>query len=117
MVHKRELHDRQVTSVTTERHGRRASPHSPLGALYRKEAHRLRRRYPALDDDRRDWIVLRSLARAFLDVDAAELAQAMVEGSPGLVKRKAGHTEVYVSFVVHDALTVARQDDTLPRRP
>lgn len=53
---------------------------SPLGRLYRKEYQRLRARFPDQDAEERDRCILLTLALAFLDVDAEELAQAMVEG-------------------------------------
>lgn len=87
-------------------------PVSPLGALYRREVRRLSQRYPTTDLSRLDWMVVVSLARAFADADAAELAQAMVEGSPGLVERKAGHLADYVARTVGKARAlVAREHE------
>ncbi len=82
-------------------------PLSPLGDLYRKDVERLAQRYPALDASRLDWMITLSLARAFADADAAELARAMVEGSPSLRERKSGHMADYVSRTVSKALAVA----------
>jgi len=83
---------------------------SPLGQLYRREAARLAERYPALDASRLDWMIVVSLARAFTTADAAELARAMYEGSPGLTERKAGHVSDYVTRTVMKALDVAVRD-------
>lgn len=52
---------------------------SPLGDLYRQERERLARRYPTLDPRRLDGLVALALARAFLDLSAAELAGAIRE--------------------------------------
>ncbi len=79
---------------------------SPLGHLYRREARRLWERYPTADLSRLDWMIVLSLARAFRDATAEELARAMVEGSPELVERKAGHVADYVARTVGKALAV-----------
>jgi len=76
---------------------------SPLVRLYRREADRL----PTADMSRLDWMITLSLARAFTDVDATELARAMVEGSPQLTERKAGHVADYVARTVAKALATA----------
>lgn len=87
-------------------------PVSPLGALYRREVRRLSQRYPTTDLSRLDWMVVVALARAFADADAAELARAMMEGSPGLVERKAGHVADYVARTVGKARAlVAREHE------
>ncbi len=52
---------------------------SPLGELYRREAIRLSRRYPALDVELIDRLVTLSLARAFLNTSVDELAVAVME--------------------------------------
>lgn len=82
-------------------------PISPLGQLYRGEVARLVRRYPATDLSRLDWMIVLSLARAFQDATAEELARAMVEGSPGLTERKRGHVSDYVARTVGKALVLA----------
>jgi hypothetical protein len=53
------------------------APVSPLGQLYRCEGARLGRRYPAADLSRLDWMIVLSVARAFRDAMAEELARAM----------------------------------------
>ncbi len=86
------------------------APLSPLGKLFRREVTRLAQRYPVLDGSRLDWMVVLSLARAFADATAAELAQAMVEGSPHLEERKAGHVADYVARTVGKALDTVRRE-------
>ena len=56
---------------------------SPLGRLYRTEYARLRARFPDQDPLEQDRYILLIFALAFLDADAEELAQAMVEGTAG----------------------------------
>ncbi len=116
MTNEREPHDQPTTGITAGGDGPHASRPSPLGALYRKEARRLRRRYPGLDDDRRDWIITLSFARAFLDIDADELEHAIREGSTRLARGTAGDLEVYVSRLVQAALATAHHSDMLQER-
>lgn len=87
-----------------------AGPVSPLGRLYRSEIERLGARYPAADLSRLDWMIVVSLAHAFPTADAAELARALVEGSPRLEERKAGHVADYVARTVSKALALARTE-------
>ncbi len=87
-----------------------APPMSPLGRLYRQESERLARQYPATDLSRLDWMIVLSLARAFQDVTAKELARAMAEGSPGLAERKRGHVGDYVARTVGKALAQAGRE-------
>jgi hypothetical protein len=83
---------------------------SPLGRLYRHEAERLIQRYPHADLSKMDWMIVLSLARAFTDADGTELARAMVEGSPRLAERKAGHLTDYVARTVAKALAIIAQE-------
>jgi len=83
---------------------------SPLGLLYRREAEWLLQRYPGADLSKMDWMIILSLARAFTDADGAELARAMVEGSPRLAERKAGHLTDYVARTVAKALAVIAEE-------
>jgi hypothetical protein len=83
-----------------------------LGALYHREFERLSRRFPALDVTARDRLIVHSFARLFLDAGTAELARAMIEGSPRLFERTGGHVSTYVLPLVQMALAVARQHET-----
>jgi hypothetical protein len=83
---------------------------SPLGRLYRHEAERLIQRYPEADLSKMDWMIVLSLARAFTDADGAELARAMVEGSPRLAERKAGHLTDYAARTVAKALAIIAEE-------
>jgi len=83
---------------------------SPLGQLYRREVERLLQRYPSADISKMDWMIVLSLARAFTDAEGAELARAMVEGSPRLAERKAGHLADYVARTVAKALAVIAEE-------
>ncbi len=113
-----------VLSLDGEQRDAAADPDglSPLGALYRREATRLLARYPAADLSRVDWVIILSLVYAFQDVSAAELAQAMYEGSPRLYERKAGHVADYVQRTVAKAVqqrppTPAPSTSVLNNRP
>jgi len=83
---------------------------SALGHLYRREAERLIQRYPTADLSKMDWMIVLSLARAFTDADGAELARAMIKGSPRLAERKAGHLTDYVARTVAKALAVIGEE-------
>lgn len=83
---------------------------SPLGQMYRREVVRLVARYPERDQSRLDWMIVLGLARAYTDLSAAELGRAMLEGSPRLGERKAGHVMDYIARTVSKALaTVAAE--------
>jgi len=101
----------RVRAVPVGRH--EGGPVSPLGRLYRREVTRLLQRYLAADLSRLDWMIVLSLARAYEDATAEELARAMVEGSPGLDERKAGHVGNYVARTVSKALAVAGRERTV----
>ncbi len=100
----------RVRAVPVGRH--EGGPVSPLGQLYRREVTRLVGRYAAADLSRLDWMIVLSLARAYEDATAEELARAMVEGSPGLDERKAGHVGNYVARTVSKALAMAGRERT-----
>lgn len=86
---------------------------SPLGRLYQLEARRLLRRYPAVDASRLDWMIVVSLVHTFVDAEALDLERAMIEGSPALAERKAGHVADYVRRTVRKAL-LERRDQGYP---
>ncbi len=63
---------------------------SPVGELYCRELERLTRRWPSLGTSQVERVVALSLARAFVDLSATELAQAMAEDRPGRDERTDG---------------------------
>lgn len=83
---------------------------SPLGGLYRREVDRLRHRYPTLEPRDVDRMVTLSLVRAFLDVEAADLAQAMAEGNPCIQTQAAEDAAAYIARTVAAALAIVAQE-------
>ncbi len=83
---------------------------SPLGELYRRELGRVARRWPALSEGQADRLVALSLARAFLDLTAAELARAMAEGGPRRNGRTAAREADEGGRVVRAALDIAASE-------
>lgn len=77
---------------------------SPLGELYRRAAHKATEQWPHLDARQVDRLVSVALARVFLDCAAAELAQAITEGSLWVRERAADQTADYIGQIVADAL-------------
>lgn len=87
---------------------------TPLGRLYRRDVARLARHHPTLSLSQRDWIVVLSLALAFTNLEGAELAHAMWDGSPYLrsIAHNGGSAEDgsrYVQDVVLRALGTAQR--------
>lgn len=89
---------------------------SPLGQMYRREAARLLQRYPGADLSKADWMILTTFVWAFEDVTAAELARAMIEGSPRLAERKRGHVHDYIARSVAKALALRATPEGAPGR-
>ncbi len=80
---------------------------SPVGELYRRERERLARRWPSLGTSQVERVVALSLARAFVDLTAAELVRAMVEGSPGRDEPTAAQKTDQIVHMVDTVLSIA----------
>jgi len=77
------------------------------GETYAFYATRIIARYPSTDASRLDWMVCRDIASASLAVDEHYLEQALLEGSPRLAERKAGHVENYVAHTARKVMSNA----------
>lgn len=73
-----------------------------------REGKRLRRGYPKPEEGHVEWIVTVSLARAFLHVDAADLALAM--GSWSVAEQPADQAADYLARTAADVLDLVGED-------
>ncbi len=80
---------------------------SPVGELYRRERERQARRWPSLGTSQVERVVALSLARAFVDLTAAELVRAMAEGSPRCDGWADAQQSRQIGRMVHTALAIA----------
>src|SRR5581483_7099883 len=87
----------------------RSARMSPLANLYRREVKRLRHRYPTLEPRDVDRMVTMSLAHAFLDVEAAEMAHAMADGNPSLRTQAAEAAAAYSPRTVAATLAIVAE--------
>ena len=69
---------------------------------YRRQAQALQARYPAPDWSKLDWMIATAMAGSGR-YTLAEITQALVDGSPNLATRKAGHLEDYAQRTVEKA--------------
>jgi hypothetical protein len=80
---------------------------SRLGRAYQREAARLLDTYPNARAQGQlhsiDYTIVKDLAHTYPMARGRELQQAMVEGSPHLHERKAGHVDDYTRRTVHKA--------------
>lgn len=80
---------------------------SPVGELYRRERERLARRWPSLGTSQVERAAALSLARAFVDLTAAELVRAMVEGSPDHDEPTAAQKTDQIGHMVDTVMSIA----------
>jgi len=78
-----------------------------LGRAYQREAARLLNTYPNARAQGQlhsiDYMIVKDLARTYPTATGRELQRAMVEGSPHLHERKAGHADDYTRRTVRKA--------------
>jgi len=75
-----------------------------LARVYGRELTRLQERHPTADPSRLDWMITKDLARAFPGATAADLGDALTQGSPDLPERKGRHVDDYVERTVRNVL-------------
>jgi len=75
-----------------------------LARVYGRELTRLQGRHPGADPSRLDWMITKDLARAFPGATAADLGDALTQGSPDLPERKGRHVDDYVERTVRNVL-------------
>jgi len=75
-----------------------------LARVYGRELTRLQGRHPTADPSRLDWMITKDLARAFPSATAADLGDALKQGSPDLPERKGRHVDDYVERTVRNVL-------------
>jgi len=87
-----------------------------LARVYGRELERLQARHPSADPSRLDWMITKDLARAFPGATAADLEDALRQGSPDLAARKGKRVDDYVERTVRNVLADPQVTEARVRR-